>query len=228
MESTNNEKPKQSGWVGKLETPKMRQITELSLAIIMSLTTFFSAWCAFESRLWSGVQSMATNSAGAKRALSGQATNRALTKTTVDVLLFTEYAAAVSEDNQALAEFLSDRFRPEFKIAFDAWLATKPLENPDAPPSPFAMEEYILEDQVQSDDYLEEADKKAREAAIANSIGSQYVLYTVLFAMVLFLGNISIRLTYTRIRLGVFAISILVFIIAISFLISTPHIFSIN
>jgi hypothetical protein len=90
LESTNNDHSAQPGWVDKFETPKMKRITELSLAIIISLATFFSAWCAYESRLWSGVQSMVTNSAGAKRALSGQSTNRALIKTTVDVLLFAE------------------------------------------------------------------------------------------------------------------------------------------
>lgn len=35
------------------------------------------------------------------------------------------------EDIMAVAE---RRFRPEFKVAFDAWLATNPAKNPGAPP----------------------------------------------------------------------------------------------
>jgi hypothetical protein len=41
-----------------------------------------------------------------------------------------------------LAAFYPQRFRPEFTTAFDAWLATHPLTDPDAPETPLAMSEY--------------------------------------------------------------------------------------
>ena len=47
-----------------------------------------------------------------------------------------------ARQDQPRADFYAERFRGEFKPAFDAWLATKPLANPDAPPSPFEMAEY--------------------------------------------------------------------------------------
>ena len=35
------------------------------------------------------------------------------------------------------------RFSPEYKVAFDAWLATDPFSNPEAPPGPSFMPEYV-------------------------------------------------------------------------------------
>ena len=40
--------------------------------------------------------------------------------------------------------FYRKRFRPEFRPAFEAWVATRPRTNRDAPLSPFAMPQYKL------------------------------------------------------------------------------------
>jgi hypothetical protein len=34
------------------------------------------------------------------------------------------------------------RFRPQFRVAFNAWMATDPLTNPNAPPGPTYMPQY--------------------------------------------------------------------------------------
>ena len=51
---------------------------------------------------------------------------------------FTAYVAG-NEEAMAIAE---RRFRPEFEVAFAAWIATEPASNPDAPPGPTYMPEY--------------------------------------------------------------------------------------
>ena len=43
-----------------------------------------------------------------------------------------------------LADFYFKRFRAEFRPAVDAWVATRPLKNPNAPLTPFAMPQYKL------------------------------------------------------------------------------------
>jgi hypothetical protein len=53
--------------------------------------------------------------------------------------MFEHYISAISEKNDQLAEFLFRRFRPEMKVAMEAWLATQPLKNPSAPPAPFTV-----------------------------------------------------------------------------------------
>ena len=36
------------------------------------------------------------------------------------------------------------RLRPQFLVAFNAWIATNPLHNPKAPPGPTYMPQYQL------------------------------------------------------------------------------------
>jgi hypothetical protein len=112
---------------------------------------------------------------------------------TIDVTLFVEWAAALSQDNDVLADFLEERMRDEFKPALDAWLATEPVDNPEAPPTPFAMPEYQLADAQAAEDLLAEAEVKSEEARDANQTGDDYVLTTVLFAAVLFFGGVGTK-----------------------------------
>jgi hypothetical protein len=216
-------KEKQAGWIERFQSPGVRRWIELTIAIVMALSTVNSAWCAYQSRVWGGVQAAAVNASNTMRYEAGRLVNQALTQSTVDVVLFGEYAAAVSQENQALADFLRPRFRAEFIPAFDAWIATSPLTNPDAPPSPFAMPEYQLAAQQEADELLLTADQKAQEAAQANATGAQYVLYTVLFAMVLFFSSVSYRFNEPHIQLAVIAFAILVFLIAVTLVLTSPQ-----
>lgn len=49
---------------------------------------------------------------------------------------FVQWVNAERSKDEALADFYRDRFRKEFRPAFAAWEATRPAENPDAPPNP--------------------------------------------------------------------------------------------
>jgi hypothetical protein len=75
---------------------------------------------------------------------SSQYANEALQRRGFQASLFVEWAAAISEENDRLADFLYQRFPPEMKTATDAWMATKPLQDPQAPSSPVVMPEYKL------------------------------------------------------------------------------------
>jgi hypothetical protein len=87
---------------------------------------------------WSHVDRF--SEAGAARTQSAQAAARANTEQAVDVGLFTDYAAALSAGDERLAGFIEERFRDEFRPAFEAWRALDPLNNPDAPATPFEMD----------------------------------------------------------------------------------------
>lgn len=223
MKNEDTPADRQAGLMVRMQSPVVKQWIELIIAIVMALSTVSSAWCAYQSRTWGGVQAAAVNASNTLRYEAGRLVNQGLSQTTVDVVLFGEYAAAVSQDNQELADFLRPRFRAEFTPAFDAWIATDPLKNPDAPASPFAMPEYVLAAQVEADSLLAQADQKAQEAAVANATGAQYVLYTVLFATVLFFSSVSNRFTDPRIRLAVIIFAIFVFLLAIGFVLASPQ-----
>ena len=118
--------------------------SELIVAVILGLATLGSAWSAYQSAVWGGIQSIRLAEA---TAAGGRAAEKAVYANQlrgVDLSLFQLYLRALSENNQWLADFLFQRFRPEFKVATETWLATRPLKNPSAPSSPFIMKEYSI------------------------------------------------------------------------------------
>ena len=105
--------------------------------------------------------------------------------------MFISYIEARSEGNKKLEDFLFSRFRPEAKTAIDAWLKTDPLNNPNAPPHPFRMAEYVQAEQQEARLQEERAGQLLAAANEAKQTSDTYVLLTVLFASVLFFGGIS-------------------------------------
>jgi hypothetical protein len=76
----------------------------------------------------------------------------------------------------------------------DAWLATDPGGNPDAPAAPFEMPEYTVAEFAEAERLVVIADQAAIDARAANQTGDNYVLTAVLFAAVLFFSGIASKL----------------------------------
>lgn len=195
---------------------------EIVSAILLSLATVASAWCAYQSARWNGVQALSFSAANGARTESVRMSNTALQLTSIDVGMFVQFASAYSEDNQFLYDFLYQRFRPEFKTAVDAWIATQPLKNPEAPSSPFAMEAYQSAAQDESDRLLAVAEQKLDEAEQANQTSDNYVLLTVMFASVLFFGGISTKFDNFRIRAALITFALLIFTSGMIIVVSYP------
>jgi len=92
-----------------------------------------------DGRTGSLIETVSTVVAGAR------ASNLAGTQAEIDVATFTQWVDAYSRKEADLADFYRRRFRAEFRPAVDAWIATRPLVNPNAPLTPFAMPEYRLQ-----------------------------------------------------------------------------------
>ena len=96
--------------------------------------------------------------------------------------------------------------------AFEAWVATKPRVNPDAPLSPFAMPQYKLAATEQADAL------EAKAAAASLKVGTDiqradnYSLAVVLFAAALFFAGISTRLASPTPRMAILALGYALFL----------------
>lgn len=201
---------------------RLNRILEIISAILLSLATVGSAWCAYQSARWNGVQALSFSAANGARTESVRMSNQALQLTSIDIGMFTQLAAAYSEENEFLFNFIMDRFRPEMKPAVEAWIATEPLKNPDAPSSPFAMAEYTSAAQEEADRLLEIAEQRLREAEVANQNSDNYVLLTVMFASVLFFGGISTKFDMFKIRAALIAFAMLIYIAGLVILANYP------
>ncbi len=185
---------------------------ELLATILLAIAAVATAWSSYQSSRWSGVQAIDFSKANASRVESTRASDEAGQQTQVDVLTFTQWVNAYAEGDKKLTQFYQQRFRPEFKPAVQAWIATRPLKDADAPPTPFAMPEYKLAKQTESRQLLADAEQETAEARQSNQRSDNYVLAVVLFAASLFFAGISTKLSVPKQRLALLALGYVLFI----------------
>jgi hypothetical protein len=211
------------GWLREILKPEDRDhLLEIIAVVLLSLTTIISAWCAYQATRWSGVQAIAFSQASAERIESVRFSNQANQLIVIDIGLFTQYATAVSEGNTQLADFLHARFRPEFVVAYNAWIATSPLTNPDAPKTPFEMKQYVVAPAVQSQQLEQKADANTQKATKANQTSDEYVLLVVIFALVLFFAGTSGKFRSMRLRQLTLGFAVVVFAVALVVVLTFP------
>ena len=176
-------------------------LAEIIATVLLAMATLATAWSGYQSARWGGVQSSKYSQAGALRTESTRASTQAGQLIQIDVGLFTNWINAFANENDRLADFYEARFRPEFKPAFDAWLATDPRNNPDAPPSPFSMPEYNVSKTEEAEQLEQDASKTFEEGSAANQTSDDYILNTVILASVLFLAGMQSRIKSVPLRM---------------------------
>lgn len=195
-----------------VEKDRRKRWVEIVCAIVLSMTTMASAWCAYQSKLWSGVQTRHLGAAGAAGRESAAERLEATLHRAFDASMFITLIQARSTKDKQLEDFLSARFRPEMKVALDAWLKTDPFNNPTAPPSPFHMAEYVqkeLELAAREHQKVIEAHDAAQRAG---NNSNTYVLLTVMFASVLFFGGMANTFEARRVRMVIAIMALMLFI----------------
>jgi len=137
-------------------------------------------------------------------------------------MTFTQWVDAYARDETELVDFYFARFRAEFKPAVSAWLATRPLRNPDAPLTPFAMPQYRLA--AEQEAARLDAEAEVSSATVRKNIqhASNYVLGVVLFAVSLFFAGMSTRLHSPGLRKVLLAVGCTVFVGALIWIATFP------
>jgi hypothetical protein len=170
----------------------VRARLELWSAVLLAAATVVTAYSAYESTRWSGVQATSFTQAGAARTQSAKATTEGYSLASIDAGLFTQYAVAFTEGNRVLQRALETRFfRDEFLPAFKAWVKQRPLQNPNADKNPFQTKQYTSAALDEAKRLDAEADAKFAEGTEANQNSDDYVLATIFFASVLFFAGIA-------------------------------------
>jgi hypothetical protein len=195
---------------------------ELLVTILLVVAAVATSWCGYQASRWHGEQAEATSRTNAIRIEAARAEGLAEAQSGIDVATFIAWADANGRDERALATFYVDRFRPEFKTAFDAWRATNPSTNADAPPTPFAMPEY----QVEATNEAERLDQSAEDSAadVDRNIqrADNYVLTVVLFAVALFFAGMSTKITGRRLRVIMVAAGYTILLAALAWVATFP------
>jgi hypothetical protein len=199
-----------------------RNRVELVATVLLAVATVATAWSGYQSTRWNGEQVKAGGRANALRIESAKAAGLANSQSEVDVASFTQWVNAYTLRQSQLAEFYFERFRTEFKPAVTAWIATRPLRNADAPPTPFAMPEYELEARAEAERLDAEAEVFAGQVRRNIQRASNYVLGVVLFASALFFAGMSTKLTAPRLRIAMLSIGCAVFLFTAVWIATSP------
>jgi hypothetical protein len=195
---------------------------EIASAVLLGLAATASAWCGYQSNLWTGAQTFSLVAASEAARKSTQLTLQATLLQTIDLGFFTTFVEASFRGDKKLADFAYARFRPEARKAVDAWLQTDPFNNPNAPVRPFAMAEYAQPEREAAKHADEEQARMLAAAQQASRSSDEYVLLTVRFAAVLFFGGIVSTFESRRLRTGVFILAATLFTLTTIVLATLP------
>ncbi len=177
-------------------------------ALLLSVVTIVAAWSGFSAAKWGTESSLDLAAASATRTKANRQFQESLTYRVGDATTFNAWFGAYIAGDQEAVKVAERRFRPEFKVAFDAWIATDPFENPDAPAGPQAMPEYKPTGLESSRELDAEADELFADGHEAAETADNYVRTTVILASVLFLVGISTQFPLRGVRYALIAVGV--------------------
>jgi hypothetical protein len=195
---------------------------EVAATVLLSCAALATAWSSYQASRWNGEQAKAFSRANASRIESAKAAGLANAQTQVDVATFTQWVNAYAQKQTQLANFYFRRFRKEFRPAVNAWIATRPLRNANAPLTPFAMPQYRLAARAEAERLEATADAFSAEARRNVQRATNYVLAVVLFAASLFFAGISTKLSEPRLRIATIALGSLLFLSTLVWIATSP------
>lgn len=204
-------------------TPKRKGWIEPVTALIMALATVGTAWSSYQSAAWTGHSNRAMTQFNILERKAGLINIQAAQVLTIQTAMFMETLAAQHDGNQKLVDFYVQRFPPDLRKAYDAWIAQKPFENPNADPHPFVPNLYEMRGTREAAEATGNGAKQLEDARRAGLISRQYLANTVLFAAVLFFANAAGKFEQRRVRVPSFFFALAVFVFAVARIIVLPR-----
>ncbi|RXZ47152.1 hypothetical protein [Agromyces binzhouensis] len=196
---------------------RWKRATEIVGVFLLSVVAVLTAWCGFQASKWGGEMSIAFSQASSARIQAANAEGEARSARAFDLTIYASYVEAAGSGEDELADYIRQRFTPEFEVAYRAWLRDGQIER-----APFAREEYVPEGTYEAQELNDRADEKFAQALENNQRGDNYSLLTVLFALVLFLTAMSQREIVPWVARTLLTLAGVVAIVGVSILATFP------
>ncbi len=191
-------------------------------ALLLSLVAVLAAYSGYAAAKWGTESSVQLAKASSQRNFATRLDTEAIVTRTLDSVSFNAWFSAYVSGNRTAERLAVKRLRPGYRPAFDAWLATDPAHNPNAPPGPSYMPQYVIPQASQS----AAADKAANVAfatgSDAGETSDKYIRDTVFLATVLFLVGISGHFRVRQARDGLIGIGARLLAFAVFQLLGLP------
>ena len=201
------------------------RILQVCEAAVLAVVTLTAAWSGFAAAKWGTESRLELAAASTARTEANRAVSSAEQTRSYDASMFNAWFTAWTLDRVDKMKIAERRFRPGYEVAFQAWRRTAPETNPNAPPGPSYMPEYVVPAEARAAGLDKQANAHAAAGQSAGVAGDQYVRVTVVLAGVLFLIGIGSTFTIAGVRyilLGVGAVLLVAAIVLITFLPSPP------
>lgn len=191
-------------------------------AAILAVVAILAAYSGYASAKWGTESSLKLAQASSSRTEASREALEADSHRNFDATTFNAWLGAYSAGNSAGMEVAVRRFRPDFRVAFDAWMATDPASNPNSPPGPTYMVEYRLPEMTKAVALDELGDEYYKAGAAAGATSDGYVRTTVYLATVLFLIGIATHFKVKSARIGLVAFASILLVYDVGLLVTAP------
>ena len=186
------------------------------------MVAIIAAWSGFSAAKWSTESSIKLTRAAATQFAANRAFDLSQTLRVGDATMFNAWFGAYTDGRVRATAVAVRRFRPEYRVAFDAWLATHPFTNPNAPPGPQSMPEYHPTGLAASVLLNAEARAGYKEGEHAAAVSDDYVRTTVILGSVLFLIGISSHFPVRGARIGMVSVGVALLVFAVVLILTLP------
>ena len=193
---------------------------DIVIVVLLGAASFLAAWAGYQAGLWANKKSDVTVMAEGYRAAAGRASITGYQERQIDIALFMGWLEADNRGDARMANMYEARFTSQLQTAFAAWLATDPLNNPDAPLDPFRMAEYQVPQLRQAamlDDQVSALNIQARWCGAQSEA---YIFITLLLAVVLFFGGVCTKIGWRPAQLTMLLVAWALFVYCL-FLVAT-------
>jgi hypothetical protein len=191
-------------------------------AVLLSLVAVLAAYSGYAAAKWSTESRLILATGSAERTKANRADIEGIVTRTLDSASFNAWFTAFIADDPSGERLAERRMRPGYRPAFDAWLATDPARNPDAPPGPAYMPEYVIPQEAAAKTFDAKADASFAAGSKAGATADEYIRATVFLATVLFLVGISGHFRIRQARIGLIAAGGVLLAFAVAQLLGLP------
>lgn len=198
------------------------RIVQIAEAVLLALVTLTAAWAGYSAARWSTESRVDIARASSLGNLATRDDLAAISLRNFDASTFNAWFIAFTLNSPQKEAIAVHRFRPQFLVAFNAWMATNPLHNPHAPPGPTYMPQYQLPEQTQANALDNESAAEFQTGNQAGLTSDNYVRITVLLAVVLFLVGIGSSFKLKGVRYALITFGSVLLILSIVLILQQP------
>ncbi len=211
----------QAGGAGKRGRRHSR-IVQIGEAVLLALVTITAAWAGYSAAKWGTASRIDIAQSSTLRNLATRDDLTANTLRNFDAATFNAWFIAWTLNSPQKEAVAVRRFRPAFRVAFNAWMATNPLHNPNALPGPTYMPQYKLPAQTQANTLDNAASAKFAAGNNDGLVSDNYVRITVFLAAVLFLVGIGSSFQLLGVRYALVAFGSVLLVLSVVLILRQP------